>query len=170
MVGFLSFSGHTLCSQFQRNYRWSCFILQNKWLFVHPIENISFADDVVLMNITNWMIFYYTATPFKHTDDLKEYVNNKTARVSDAVVGKYPRVYILCIWITFSVSLMCVSITGLSSIIECRSKGQAPLYLCVSCSRKLSHNLIIEHLRKPGHRDSYLVSLIEFHGCFKYSV
>ncbi|KAI4871830.1 hypothetical protein NFI96_016388, partial [Prochilodus magdalenae] len=68
--------------------------------------------------------------PFKHSSNLKEYINSKRA-VSDAVVG-------------------------LSSVIQCQCEGQAPLYLCVSCSRKLNHDLIINHLLKPGHRDSYL--------------
>ncbi|XP_036421402.1 uncharacterized protein LOC118804896 [Colossoma macropomum] len=71
-----------------------------------------------------------TGNPFKHTTDLKEYLSSKRA-ASDAVVG-------------------------LSSVIVCQSEGQAPLYLCVSCSSKLSHDLIINHLLKPGHRDSYL--------------
>ncbi|KAL6457074.1 hypothetical protein MHYP_G00340370 [Metynnis hypsauchen] len=71
-----------------------------------------------------------TGIPFKHTADLKEYLSSKRA-VSDAVVG-------------------------LSSVIVCQSERQAPLYLCVSCSSKLSHDLIINHLLKPGHRESYL--------------
>ncbi|XP_037391311.1 uncharacterized protein LOC108426524 isoform X3 [Pygocentrus nattereri] len=71
-----------------------------------------------------------TGNPFKHTADLKGYLSSKRA-VSDAVVG-------------------------LRSVIVCQSEGQAPLYLCVSCSSKLSHDLIINHLLKPGHRECYL--------------
>ncbi|XP_062846649.1 uncharacterized protein LOC134307776 isoform X2 [Trichomycterus rosablanca] len=66
----------------------------------------------------------------KHTTDLMEFVNIRTD-AADAVVG-------------------------LSSVIECRSEGQVPLYLCVSCSSKLNHDLIISHLLKCGHRYSYL--------------
>ncbi|KAK1805116.1 hypothetical protein P4O66_019468 [Electrophorus voltai] len=71
-----------------------------------------------------------TMIVFKHSTDLKEYVNSKRA-TSDAVVG-------------------------LSSVIECVSEGQPPLYFCVSCSSKLDHDLIINHLVKCGHRNSYL--------------
>ncbi|XP_053084384.1 uncharacterized protein si:ch211-199g17.2 isoform X3 [Pangasianodon hypophthalmus] len=48
------------------------------------------------------------------------------------------------------------AVVGLSAVIECRSEGQAPLYLCVSCSSKLNHDLISYHLVKSGHRYSYL--------------
>lgn len=67
----------------------------------------------------------------------------------------------LCICIImFHNSLMFA--TGLSAVIECRSEGQASLYLCVSCSSKHNHNLINLHLVKPGHRYSYMVSPIGF--------
>ncbi|KAK3511667.1 hypothetical protein QTP70_014562 [Hemibagrus guttatus] len=48
------------------------------------------------------------------------------------------------------------AVVGLSTVIECRSDGQASLYLCVSCSTKLDHDLINYHLVKFGHRYSYL--------------
>ncbi|XP_060798913.1 uncharacterized protein si:ch211-199g17.2 isoform X2 [Neoarius graeffei] len=48
------------------------------------------------------------------------------------------------------------AVVGLSAVIECRSEGQASLYLCVSCSSKLNHDVINYHLVKSGHRYSYL--------------
>ncbi|XP_058233647.1 uncharacterized protein si:ch211-199g17.2 isoform X2 [Hemibagrus wyckioides] len=50
------------------------------------------------------------------------------------------------------------AVVGLSTVIECRSEGQASVYLCVSCSTKLDHGLINYHLVKFGHRYSYLRS------------
>ncbi|XP_053531405.1 uncharacterized protein si:ch211-199g17.2 isoform X3 [Ictalurus punctatus] len=48
------------------------------------------------------------------------------------------------------------AVVGLPAVIECRSEGQSSLYLCVSCSSKLDHDLINNHLIKSGHRYSYL--------------
>ncbi|XP_072532338.1 uncharacterized protein [Salminus brasiliensis] len=73
----------------------------------------------------------FTVNPSKHKADLINSVNSKRESKSDAVVG-------------------------LSSVIECRSNGQPSLYLCVACSSKLNHDLIINHLMKLGHRESYL--------------
>ncbi|KAF4073959.1 hypothetical protein AMELA_G00249180 [Ameiurus melas] len=48
------------------------------------------------------------------------------------------------------------AVVGLPAVIECRSEGRSSLYLCVSCSSKLDHDLINNHLIKSGHRYSYL--------------
>ncbi|XP_053347593.1 uncharacterized protein LOC128518481 isoform X2 [Clarias gariepinus] len=48
------------------------------------------------------------------------------------------------------------AVVGLSAMIECRCEGKASLYLCVSCSRKLNHDLFRYHLLKYRHRYSYL--------------
>ncbi|XP_066529823.1 uncharacterized protein [Hoplias malabaricus] len=71
-----------------------------------------------------------TGNQLKHTEQLKKYINSKR-KATDAIVG-------------------------LSSLIVCQSEGQAPLYFCVPCSSKLDHDLIINHLLKPGHRESHL--------------
>ncbi|XP_022539013.2 uncharacterized protein LOC103038962 isoform X1 [Astyanax mexicanus] len=74
-----------------------------------------------------------TGNLFKHKPDLISSLNSKrdSKSVADAVVG-------------------------LSSIIECRSDDQSSLFLCIACSSKLNRDLIINHLMKPGHRESYL--------------
>lgn len=133
--------------------------LQLHWLFFTPAHGCSLINEYI-----NGNFIAYTGNSPNHTD-LKYITKHRTE--ADAVVGEYLVLHLFyhCSWIWtipfyFFFWGVFVFSTGLSTVIECRSEGQASVYLCVSCSTKLDHGLINYHLVKFGHRYSYLVSPI----------